>query len=157
MKHLLSENSFRARRGLRQRMALGENAEANSLAVLAAELEALRTRVAAALVLANLKPVELLTVQEIQLRVATVFKMHPNLMTAPTRCRQNISTGRMVAMALAREFTGLSLERIGQEFGGRDHGTVLYATARVQELCFVYPKIRESVEMLRVGLRRGLK
>lgn len=155
MKHLMEMSPFRARRGLKQRMALGENADANRFAVLLDELDLLRVRVSAALVLANLEPVELLTVQEIQLRVAVVFNLHPNHMRLHSRCAENIATGRMVAMALAREFTGLSLAAIGAEFGGRDHGTVFNAVRRVREMCEVEPNIAWRVAALRKFFDKG--
>jgi chromosomal replication initiator protein len=37
-------------------------------------------------------------------------------------------------MALAKELTNHSLPEIGENFGGRDHTTVLYATRKVAEL-----------------------
>ena len=40
---------------------------------------------------------------------------------------------RQVAIHLARELTGASLQAIGQAFGGRNHGTVLHACKRVSE------------------------
>ena len=45
-----------------------------------------------------------------------------------------IARPRQVAMALAKELTASSLPEIGQEFGGRDHTTVLHATRKVAEL-----------------------
>ncbi len=149
--------SFRRRRGLKLKMAPENNIRANGLAVLLEELEGLRSRVAAALVLANLKPADFLTVQEIQLRCAVVFKLHPSHMLMRSRCAENIADGRMVAMALSREFTGLSLADIGQEFGGRDHGTVLHAVGRVAELCETNRRIRDRVKMLREFFAEKLK
>ena len=40
--------------------------------------------------------------------------------------------GRQIAMYLCRELTDLSLPKIGQQFGGRDHTTVMYANNRVR-------------------------
>lgn len=45
-----------------------------------------------------------------------------------------IARPRQIAMALAKELTASSLPEIGQEFGGRDHTTVLHATRKVAEL-----------------------
>jgi chromosomal replication initiator protein len=41
---------------------------------------------------------------------------------------------RQVAMYLARELTDASLPKIGKEFGGRDHTTVIHATTKITRL-----------------------
>jgi chromosomal replication initiator protein len=47
---------------------------------------------------------------------------------------QNIVYPRQVAMYLSRELTDSSLPRIGKEFGGRDHTTVIHATSKIARL-----------------------
>ncbi len=47
---------------------------------------------------------------------------------------QNIVYPRQVAMYLSRELTDSSLPKIGREFGGRDHTTVIYATSKIARL-----------------------
>jgi chromosomal replication initiator protein len=46
---------------------------------------------------------------------------------------KSISLPRQVVMYLAREETGMSLEEVGDHFGGRDHTTVLYAVNKVAD------------------------
>ena len=47
---------------------------------------------------------------------------------------QNIVYPRQVAMYLSRELTDSSLPKIGREFGGRDHTTVIHATSKIARL-----------------------
>jgi chromosomal replication initiator protein len=47
---------------------------------------------------------------------------------------QNIVYPRQVAMYLSRELTDSSLPKIGKEFGGRDHTTVIHATSKIARM-----------------------
>ena len=47
---------------------------------------------------------------------------------------QTLVTARQIAMYLCRELTDLSLPKIGQEFGGKDHTTVMHADRKVRQL-----------------------
>jgi chromosomal replication initiator protein len=47
---------------------------------------------------------------------------------------QTIAMARQIAMYLCREMTSLSLPKIGQLFGNRDHTTVMYANKKIGEL-----------------------
>jgi chromosomal replication initiator protein len=66
---------------------------------------------------------------------------------------QNIVYPRQIAMYLARELTDLSLPRIGVEFGGRDHTTVIHANAKIQKLLSqqrdVYNQIQSLTNLVR--------
>lgn len=46
---------------------------------------------------------------------------------------QNIAFPRQIAMYLTRELTDLSLPKIGEEFGGRDHSTVIHAYNKIEK------------------------
>jgi len=47
------------------------------------------------------------------------------------RRTRSISFPRQIAMYLSRELTDLSLPKIGEEFGGRDHTTVIHAYEKI--------------------------
>src|SRR5690606_41429280 len=47
---------------------------------------------------------------------------------------QSVATARQIAMYLCRERTSLSLPKIGQLFGNRDHTTVMYAYKKISDL-----------------------
>jgi chromosomal replication initiator protein len=50
------------------------------------------------------------------------------------RRSQNIVYPRQIAMYLSRELTDASLPKIGRQFGGRDHTTVIHATTKIAGL-----------------------
>ena len=74
-----------------------------------------------------------ITVDRIQKDVAEYFHIRPLDLKDPTRKRA-IARPRQMAMALSKELTDKSLQSIGQEFGGRDHTTVLNAVKQITRL-----------------------
>ncbi|MGE5509427.1 MAG: chromosomal replication initiator protein DnaA [Chitinophagales bacterium] len=73
-----------------------------------------------------------ITVDRIQEVVAEHFGLRLEDMKARRRTR-TVAYPRQVAMYLARELTDLSLPRIGEAFGGRDHTTVIHAIEKIEE------------------------
>ncbi|TXL57403.1 chromosomal replication initiator protein DnaA [Aeromicrobium terrae] len=51
-----------------------------------------------------------------------------------TNRSRNLVLARQIAMYLCRELTEMSLPKIGQEFGGRDHTTVMHAERKIRKL-----------------------
>ncbi len=72
------------------------------------------------------------TIYAIQRAVAESFDIRVEDMRAKRRTKA-IAFPRQVAMYLSREITDASLPHIGDEFGGRDHTTVMHACDRVRE------------------------
>ncbi len=64
---------------------------------------------------------------------ANYFKLSIDDLYGSSRS-QAIATARQIAMYLCREMTNLSLPKIGQLFGNRDHTTVMYANKKISEL-----------------------
>ncbi|MBF0672232.1 MAG: chromosomal replication initiator protein DnaA [Salinibacterium sp.] len=70
---------------------------------------------------------------EIINHTAAYFKLSVDDLYGSSRS-QAVATARQIAMYLCREMTNLSLPKIGQLFGGRDHTTVMYANKKITEL-----------------------
>ncbi|WBY65012.1 MAG: Chromosomal replication initiator protein DnaA [Thermocaproicibacter melissae] len=70
-----------------------------------------------------------------------------------SRRSANISNARQVAMYVVREITDMSMESIGQEFGGRDHSTVVYALQQIDEKTARDPKIKATVNDIIKNIR----
>jgi chromosomal replication initiator protein len=73
------------------------------------------------------------SIRRIQETVSDRFNLSLNELTGEKRS-QNIVYPRQVAMYLSRELTDSSLPKIGKEFGGRDHTTVIHATSKIARL-----------------------
>jgi len=73
------------------------------------------------------------SIKRIQDLVAERFNMSLEELCGDKRS-QNIVYPRQVAMYLSRELTDSSLPKIGREFGGRDHTTVIHATSKIARL-----------------------
>lgn len=67
---------------------------------------------------------------------------------------QAIVFPRQVAMYLSRELTDLSLPKIGDEFGGRDHTTVMHAQAKIQKLMSAQRDIFNEIQQLTNTIRQ---
>ncbi len=72
-------------------------------------------------------PVDIITA------TADYFKLTVDDLYGSSRS-QAVATARQIAMYLCRELTNLSLPKIGQLFGNRDHTTVMYANKKISEL-----------------------
>src|SRR6266571_4772107 len=73
------------------------------------------------------------SIRRIQELVSDRFSLSMDELCGDKRS-QNIVYPRQVAMYLSRELTDSSLPKIGKEFGGRDHTTVIHATSKIARL-----------------------
>jgi len=87
-----------------------------------------------------------ITIATIQSEVCRYFGLSKVDLVGSKRS-QKIVYPRQIGMYLARELTDLSLPKIGEAFGGRDHTTVLHAIAKIEKLIReqrdVYNQIQE--------------
>ena len=74
-----------------------------------------------------ISPTDIITV------TASYFKLSVDDLYGSSRS-QAVAQARQIAMYLCRERTSLSLPKIGQLFGGRDHTTVMYAYKKISDL-----------------------
>jgi chromosomal replication initiator protein len=86
--------------------------------------------------------------QQIVNTVATVFKVSRDRMLSRDRSKE-IAVPRQMAMYLMREDIGLSLPQIGNELGGRDHTTVMYACEKMNGLMTSDDRIRKQAMRVR--------
>lgn len=80
--------------------------------------------------------------------VSRYFDIAPDQLTTQKRSR-DVTFPRQIAMFLCRELTGMSLPRIGQVFGGRDHTTVMHACEKIQEEMDKNNELRRTISELK--------
>ena len=73
------------------------------------------------------------TIPRIQEAISERFGVTLEELVSPRRS-QSVAYPRQVAMYLSRELTDSSLPKIGKEFGGRDHTTVMHANSKITRL-----------------------
>ncbi len=95
---------------------------------------------------------KLITVSQIQKIIAEHFGLKMDDFKARKRTR-NIAFPRQIAMYLTRELTDMSLPRIGEAFGGRDHTTVLHAYDRIQQEIDKDIQLKATLERLAEAIR----
>ena len=88
--------------------------------------------------------------------VASFYKITPDEIYGNSRTAA-IAMARQIAMYICREQTNLSLPKIGQLFGNRDHTTVMYANRRVTEWMnerrYVYNQVTEIINTIKSNHR----
>ncbi len=94
------------------------------------------------------------TVDRIQRIIATHYDLRVSDLTGPRRPK-NIAEARQVAMYLTRTLTKLPLVQIGDEFGGRDHGTVIHACKVVSNNLNASNDFKRTLDSLAGKIREG--
>jgi chromosomal replication initiator protein len=84
---------------------------------------------------------------------ADYFGITPDEIRSSSRSR-DLVTARQMAMYLCRELTELSLPKIGERFGGRDHSTVIYANKKIEVQMHENQRAFEQVKELTTRIRQ---
>ncbi len=102
-------------------------------------------------IIPNSKP-KVITVLDIQKKVGSEFNVKLEDFKAKKRT-QSIAFPRQIAMFLSRELTDLSLPKIGDEFGGRDHTTVIHAYDKISKLLKQDTELQQTIDEIRQSLK----
>jgi chromosomal replication initiator protein len=99
-----------------------------------------------------------ITASTIMGQTASYFGMSIDDLCGTSRSRVLV-TARQIAMYLCRELTDLSLPKIGQQFGGRDHTTVMHAERKIRSLMAerrsIYNQVTELTNRIKQQARSG--
>ncbi len=99
-----------------------------------------------------------ITATTIMGQTASYFGLSIDDLCGTSRSRVLV-TARQIAMYLCRELTDLSLPKIGQQFGGRDHTTVMHADRKIRSLMAerrsIYNQVTELTNRIKQQARSG--
>ncbi|MDR0343172.1 MAG: chromosomal replication initiator protein DnaA [Nocardiopsaceae bacterium] len=99
-----------------------------------------------------------ITAATIMGQTASYFGLSIDDLCGTSRSRVLV-TARQIAMYLCRELTDLSLPKIGQQFGGRDHTTVMHAERKIRSLMAerrsIYNQVTELTNRIKQQARSG--
>ncbi|GAB3492904.1 chromosomal replication initiator protein DnaA [Nocardiopsis coralliicola] len=99
-----------------------------------------------------------ITASAIMAQTASYFGLTTEDLCGTSRSRVLV-TARQIAMYLCRELTDLSLPKIGQQFGGRDHTTVMHADRKIRSLMAerrsIYNQVTELTNRIKQESRNG--
>jgi chromosomal replication initiator protein len=87
--------------------------------------------------------------------VARRWRVRADALSSKRRTK-DLTIPRQVAMYLIKEALGMSLTRIGELFGGRDHSTVIHSIRKVEEDMERDPEFRRQVEAARDEMREPI-
>ena len=88
-----------------------------------------------------------ITISIIQDIVSSYFNLRIEDLKSQRRTR-NIAYPRQIAMYLSRKLTDMSLPKIGEEFGGRDHTTVIHAYEKISDNLNSDESLQHTIEDL---------
>lgn len=94
----------------------------------------------------------IITIKDIQRIVGQQFNIRLEDFKAKKRTK-SVAYPRQIAMYLSREMTDSSLPKIGEEFGGRDHTTVIHAHEKISKLIVEDEQLQQHVKEIKEQLK----
>ena len=95
------------------------------------------------------------TLENIQKLVADHFKLPVEKLVGKTR-KRNVVIARQISMYLAKQLTQHTYKSIGEEFGKRDHSTVIYSCNAVQDQLDTDEDFQDTVKELQKKIKMSL-
>lgn len=95
-----------------------------------------------------------ITIMDIQRAVGEMFQLRLEDFKAKKRTK-TVAFPRQIAMYLSRELTDASLPKIGSEFGGRDHTTVIHAHEKITQQLQSDLQLQSTIQTLMEKLKNG--
>ena len=80
--------------------------------------------------------------------VAKYFNLDSSMLKGKMK-KKNVTDARAIAMYLSRIMTEESLQRIGLEFGGRDHSTIIYSHEKISNELKTNTRLQEEIKILK--------
>ncbi|GGJ64738.1 chromosomal replication initiator protein [Anoxybacillus voinovskiensis] len=102
-------------------------------------------------IIPSAKP-KVITIQDIQRVVGEHFNLKMEDFKAKKRTK-SVAFPRQIAMYLSRELTDCSLPKIGEEFGGRDHTTVIHAHEKITKLLQTDSQLQKHIKEIQEKLK----
>ncbi len=93
-----------------------------------------------------------ITIERIIEEVAQTYKVNPSDIRSNKK-NAPISQARQIAIYIVREITQATMKEIGQEFGGRDHTTIVYTLKKVENLIKTNPHDKGIIEDIIKNIR----
>jgi len=93
-----------------------------------------------------------LSIENITRVVADYFSLTPNDLKGKKKT-QNIVFPRQLAMYIGREMTDYSTTELGQEFGGRDHTTVMHSIEKIKEKLITDPTLESTIDIIKQNIK----
>ena len=104
-------------------------------------------------ILPDERPKKVTSLQIVE-EVGSYFSIRPDEFKSKKRTK-DLAFARHVAMYLCCELTELSLPKIGEEFGGRDHTTVIHARDKITRDISDDPQLSATIENLKKKILYG--